>query len=154
MITKNQENSLPSLPMDQEAIKKILPHRHPFLLVDRVLEMGEKNIVAVKNVSASEDYFKGHFPQRPVMPGVLMVEALAQAGGVLMLSKSEHRGKLAFLASVSNARFRRIVVPGEELRLEVEILKFKSRVGIVKGVAKVGQDVACEAEIMFSLADR
>ena len=154
MITKNQENSLPGLPMDQEAIKKILPHRHPFLLVDRVLEMGEKNIVAVKNVSASEDYFKGHFPQRPVMPGVLMVEALAQAGGVLMLSKSEHRGKLAFLASVSNARFRRIVVPGEELRLEVEILKFKSRVGIVKGVAKVGQDVACEAEIMFSLADR
>ena len=87
------------------------------------------------------------------MPGVLMVEALAQTGGVLMLSKPEHRGKIAYLASVREARFRRVVSPGEELRLEVEVLKFKSRVGIVKGVAKVGNEVACEAEIMFSLAD-
>ena len=142
-----------NLPMEVEDIKKILPHRDPFLFVDRVLEMGEKNIVAVKFVKSSEPFFQGHFPGRPVMTGVLMVEALAQAGGVLMLSKPEHRGKLAFLASVQHARFRRIVVPGDELRLEVEIVKFKARVGIVKAVAKVGPQVACEAEIMFSLAD-
>ena len=139
--------------MGTEEIKKILPHREPFLLVDEILEMNEKSIVGLKHVTGKEDFFRGHFPQRPVMPGVLMVEALAQTGGVLMLSKPEHHGKIAYLASVTKARFRRIVSPGEELRLEVEVLKFKSRVGIVKGVAKVGQEVACEAEIMFSLAD-
>ena len=139
--------------MGTEEIKKILPHREPFLLVDEILEMNEKSIVGLKHVTGKEDFFRGHFPQRPVMPGVLMVEALAQTGGVLMLSKPEHHGKIAYLASVSSARFRRVVSPGDELRLEVEVLKFKSRVGIVKGVAKVGQEVACEAEIMFSLAD-
>ena len=139
--------------MGPEDIKKVLPHREPFLLVDEILEMNEKSIVGLKHVTGKEDFFRGHFPQRPVMPGVLMVEALAQTGGVLMLSKPEHHGKIAYLASVSHARFRRIVSPGEDLRLEVEVLKFKSRVGIVRGVAKVGQEVACEAEIMFSLAD-
>ena len=87
------------------------------------------------------------------MPGVLMVEALAQTGGVLMLSKPEHRGKIAYLAAVNEARFRRVVVPGDELRLEVEVIKYKSRVGLVRGVAKVGNEVACNVEIMFSLAD-
>ncbi len=142
-----------TLPIDTEGIKKILPHREPFLFVDSIIEMTEKTIVGIKKLTGKEEFFKGHFPQRPVMPGVLMVEALAQTGGVLMLSKPEHRGKIAYLASVSEARFRRVVSPGDELRLEVEILKFKSRVGMVKGVAKVGSEVACEAEIMFSLAD-
>lgn len=141
------------LPLGLEDIKKILPHRDPFLFVDKIIEMSDKRIVGSKVLSGQEPFFKGHFPQRPVMPGVLMVEALAQAGGVLMLSKPEHRGKIAYLASVNEARFRRVVSPGDELRLEVEIIKFKARVGMVRGVAKVGADVACEAEIMFSLAD-
>ena len=139
--------------MGVEEIKKILPHREPFLFVDGVLEMNEKNIVAMKNVRAEEPFFRGHFPQRAVMPGVLMVEALAQTGGILMLSKPEHKGKIAYLASVTSARFRRIVVPGEQLRLEVEILKYKSRVGVIRGEARVGNEVACETEIMFSFAD-
>ena len=140
------------LPMELEDIKKILPHREPFLFVDRILAMTDKTITGVKQVTGKEDFFRGHFPQRAVMPGVLMVEAIAQVGGVLMLSKPEHRGKLAFLASVNNARFRRIVSPGDTLQLDVEIVKYKARIGIVKGTAKVGDEVACEVEIMFSLA--
>ena len=150
---KAQRGGRVKLPMGLEEIKKILPHREPFLFVDRIIEMTERSIVGVKNLSGREPFFAGHFPARPVMPGVLMVEALAQAGGVLMLSRSEHQGKIAYLASVNEARFRRIVSPGDELRLEVELLKFKARVGLVRGVAKVGSDVACEAQIMFSLAD-
>jgi UDP-3-O-[3-hydroxymyristoyl] N-acetylglucosamine deacetylase/3-hydroxyacyl-[acyl-carrier-protein] dehydratase len=153
METKSSAGREIKLPLETEDIKKILPHREPFLFVDRVVEMTEKSVVGIKRVTGREQFFQGHFPQRPVMPGVLMIEALAQAGGVLMLSKPEHRGKIAYLASVNQARFRRVVVPGEELRLEVEVLKFKARVGIVRGIAKVGNDVACEAEIMFSLAD-
>ena len=149
---KKQRNTM-KMPMGIEDIKKVLPHREPFLLVDQIIEMSEKKVVGLKNIRGDEYFFKGHFPQKPVMPGVLMVEALAQTGGVLMLSKPEHRGKLAFLAAVNEARFRRIVSPGETLRLEVEVLKYKTRIGIVKGVAKVGDEVACEAEIMFSLAD-
>ena len=141
------------LPMGQEEIKKILPHRYPFLFVDRIVEMGDKHVVGIKNVTCYEPFFQGHFPQKAVMPGVLMIEALAQVGGVLMMSKPEHRAKIAYLASVNRARFRRVVVPGDQLRLEVEVLKFKARVGVVKGVAKVGSEVACEAEIMFSLSD-
>ncbi len=141
------------LPLETEDIKKILPHRDPFLFVDRVVEMTEKRVVGIKHVTGREPFFQGHFPQRPVMPGVLMVEALAQAGGVLMLSKPEHHGKIAYLASVNQARFRRVVVPGEDLFLEVEVIKFKARIGLVRGVARVGSEVACEAEIMFSLAD-
>lgn len=141
------------LPLTIEDIKQIIPHRYPFLLVDRVVEMSERNIVAIKNVTAGELVFEGHFPQRAVMPGVLMVEAMAQAGGVLLLSKPEHRGKMAYLAAVNEARFRKIVTPGDQLRIEVEILKFKARVGLIKGVVKVDGETACEAEIMFSLAD-
>jgi 3-hydroxyacyl-[acyl-carrier-protein] dehydratase len=141
------------LPMDRETIQRILPHRDPFLFVDRVIELTEKSIVAIKDVLPSEPFFKGHFPQKAVMPGVLMVEALAQTGGIMMLAKPEFQGKIAFLAAVDNARFRRIVVPGDQLRLEFELTKAKSRIGLGHGVAKVGNDVACEADIMFSLAD-
>ncbi len=153
MSTKKQSEPVLKMPMELEEIKKVLPHRYPFLLVDRILEMGESRIVAIKNVSGCEPFFQGHFPQRPVMPGVLIVEAIAQAGGVLMLSKPEHKGKMAFLAAINKARFRRIVTPGDQLRLEVDVLKYKARIGIVKGLAKVGSEVACEVEIMFSLAD-
>lgn len=139
--------------MDLEDIKKILPHRDPFIMVDQILEIKEDFIVGVKHLNPNEPFFKGHFPGRPVMPGVLMVEALAQTGGVLVLSKSENRGKIAYLVSVNEARFRRVVVPGEELRLEVKVLKMKSRIGLVHGKAFVGKEIACEAEIMFSLAE-
>ncbi|MBI3252550.1 MAG: UDP-3-O-[3-hydroxymyristoyl] N-acetylglucosamine deacetylase [Candidatus Omnitrophica bacterium] len=137
--------------MDSEAIMKILPHRHPFLMVDRILEMNDHFIVGVKDVRADEPHFKGHFPGKPIMPGVLMIEALAQTGGVLILSKPENRGKMAYLVSVNSARFRKMVRPGDALRLEVEILKVKSRVGLIKGVAKVNGEEVCDAEIMFSM---
>ena len=153
MNAKKPNEWVLSMPMGLEEIKKVLPHRYPFLLVDRILEMNENRIVAIKNVSACEPFFQGHFPQRPIMPGVLIVEAIAQTGGVLMLSKPEYKGKMAFLAAINKARFRRIVTPGDQLRLEVEALKYKARIGIIKGLAKVGEEVACEVEIMFSLAD-
>ena len=140
-------------PMGIEYIKTILPHRYPFLLVDKIIEARDTFIVGIKNLTSNETFFQGHFPERPVMPGVLIIEALAQVGGVLLLSKPENRKRLAYLASVDSARFRKIVVPGDQLRLEVELLKFKSKFGIVKGTAKVDGDVVCAAEIMFSLGD-
>jgi 3-hydroxyacyl-[acyl-carrier-protein] dehydratase len=136
-----------------DEIKKILPHRYPFLLVDRIVEMDDRRVVGIKNVTANEPFFQGHFPQKSVMPGVLMIEAIAQTAGVLMLSKDGRPGRLAYLVAVNEARFRKLVVPGDQLRLEAEILKVKAKVGILRGVAKVGQDVACEAEIMFTFAD-
>lgn len=139
--------------LDSEQIKKILPHRYPFLLVDRILEMSDTRVVGLKNVSLSESFFQGHFPQKPVMPGVLMIEALAQTGGVMMLSRGENRQKLAYLVAVNEARFRRMVIPGDQLRLEVEVIKMKSKIGLVKGVASVNGEEACSAEIMFTLGD-
>lgn len=137
--------------MNIEQIKECLPHRYPFLLVDRIVQLSENSIIGIKNVTANEPFFQGHFPNRPVMPGVLMVEALAQTGGVLMLSKN--KGKIAYLVSINNARFRKLVVPGDQLRLEIEILKMKSKIGLMHGVVKVNGEEVCDAEIMFSLAD-
>ena len=137
--------------MNREEIKGVLPHRDPFLFVDRVLEIGENRIVAEKYVSPDEPFFKGHFPSKPVMPGVLIIEALAQAGGVFMLSKSENRGKIAYLVAVNNTRFRKMVLPGDTLTLEVTVVKMKSKVGIVDCTAKVNGQEACNAEIMFAL---
>ncbi len=152
MENKNQDVKKGCL-LDSEQIKKILPHRYPFLLVDRILEMSDDRVVGIKNISVSEPFFQGHFPEKPVMPGVLMIEALAQTGGVMMLSRSENKGKLAFLVAVDGARFRRIVKPGDQLRLEVTVTKMKSRVGVVKGIALVDGEEACSADIMFTLGD-
>ncbi|OIO37924.1 MAG: 3-hydroxyacyl-[acyl-carrier-protein] dehydratase FabZ [Candidatus Omnitrophica bacterium CG1_02_49_16] len=141
------------MPLGIEEIRKILPHRYPFLLVDKILEIKDTSTVGLKNVTGTEYFFQGHFPDRPVMPGVLIVEALAQVGGVMMLSKTENRGKIAYLVSIDKARFRQTVVPGDQMRLEVTLLKLKSKIGIVRGVAKVDGKEVCDAEIMFALVE-
>ncbi|MFD1706837.1 3-hydroxyacyl-ACP dehydratase FabZ [Siminovitchia sediminis] len=140
--------------MDIQQIKEIIPHRYPFLLVDRILEIEEgKRAVGIKNVSANEEYFNGHFPDYPVMPGVLIVEALAQVGAVAMLKKEENRGKLAFFTGIDKCRFKRQVKPGDQLQLEVEMIRVKGPVGKGKGIARVGDELVCEAEIMFALGE-
>ncbi|WP_366924859.1 3-hydroxyacyl-ACP dehydratase FabZ [Metallumcola ferriviriculae] len=138
--------------LDIEQIKKILPHRYPFLLIDRVLEMEEgKRVVAVKNVTANEPFFQGHFPEYSVMPGVLIIEAMAQTGAVGLLSKEEFHGKIAFFTGIDNAKFRRQVVPGDQLRLEVEFTALRGGFGKGKGKAFVGGELAAEAEIKFAV---
>ncbi len=138
--------------LEIEAIKEILPHRFPFLLVDRILELEPgKRAVGIKNVTANEPFFQGHFPQRAIMPGVLIIEALAQVGGIMILSVEEHRGKLAYLGTVDGVKFRRPVVPGDTLEIETELLRIRGNMGRVRCATRVsGQDVA-EAEIMFAL---
>ncbi|MYL59350.1 3-hydroxyacyl-ACP dehydratase FabZ [Virgibacillus halodenitrificans] len=138
--------------MDIEQIKQTIPHRYPFLLVDKVTEMEEgKRVVGVKNVSANEPFFQGHFPEYAVMPGVLIIEALAQVGAMAVLGKEENKGKLGFLAGVDKCRFKKQVRPGDQLKLEVEIIRFKGAIGKGKGIASVDGEVACEAEIMFAI---
>ena len=140
--------------MNQEEIKAIIPHRDPFLLVDEIEEM-EPGVRAVgyKNVTGEEGFFKGHFPEYPVMPGVLIVEALAQVGAVSVLSLEENKGKLAFFGGIDKAKFRRQVRPGDRLKLEVEIIKCKGPMGIGKALATVDGEKAAEAEIKFMIAD-
>lgn len=138
--------------MDIKEIMNILPHRHPFLLIDRVLEMEEgKKCVALKNVTMNEPFFQGHFPQEPVMPGVLIIEALAQTGAVAMLSMDEFKGKIAFFGGIDKAKFRGKVVPGDTLRLEVEMIKIKRNAGIGKGIAYVGDKKVAEGELTFMI---
>jgi 3-hydroxyacyl-[acyl-carrier-protein] dehydratase len=141
--------------LDIQQIQAIIPHRYPFLLVDRILEIEEgKRAVGIKNVSANESFFVGHFPEYPVMPGVLIVEALAQVGAVAMLKKEENRGRLAFFTGIDNCRFKKQVKPGDQLRLEVEIIRAKGPIGKGKGVATVDGELVCEAELMFALGDK
>ena len=138
--------------LDIDAIKEILPHRYPFLMVDRILELEPgKRAVGIKNVTINEPFFQGHFPQRSVMPGVLIIEAMAQVGGVMILSVEEHKGKLAYLGTVDGAKFRRPIVPGDTLRLEVDLLRLRGNMGKVRCVARVGDDLVAEAEILFAL---
>lgn len=138
-----------------EEIKEILPHRYPFLLVDRIEEIEEGvRAVGIKNVTINEPFFQGHFPEYAVMPGVLIVEALAQVGAVALLKKEENRGKLGFLAGINEFRFKHQVRPGDVLRLEVEIIRLKGSIGKGYGKATVDGKIAAEGEIMFALGDK
>lgn len=138
--------------MDVEQIKEIIPHRYPFLLVDKVLEIKEgEKVTALKNVSVNEPFFQGHFPEYPVMPGVLILEALAQTGAIAVLNIEAHKGKIGFLAGVDKCRFKRQVKPGDQLNLQVEIIRMKGPIGKGKGIATVDGEVACEAEITFAI---
>jgi 3-hydroxyacyl-[acyl-carrier-protein] dehydratase len=144
-------------PIDIRGIMEYLPHRYPFLLVDRVLELEHgKRIVAIKNVTINEPYFVGHFPHLPVMPGVLMIEALAQAAGILSfetLGRRSDATSVFYFVGIDGARFKRPVVPGDQLRLEVEILRFAKSISKFRGVATVDGAVAAEAELMCTLRD-
>ncbi len=141
--------------LDINDIREILPHRYPFLLVDRIVEMDAERIIGIKNVTANEPFFQGHFPDFPVMPGVLIIEAMAQTAGVLVLKNMEDRhNKLVLLVAIENARFRRPVVPGDTLRMEMKVIKRKASVAKMAGVATVDGAVVAEAEVMCKLADK
>jgi 3-hydroxyacyl-[acyl-carrier-protein] dehydratase len=140
--------------LSAQEIQAIIPHRFPFLLVDRILEMDDRRIVGQKNVSVNEGFFQGHFPELPIMPGVLIVEALAQTGSVAALSLPENKQKLGLFAGLNNVRFKRPVVPGDTLRLEVTFDKIRMGIGRGKGIATVEGKLACEGELMFALVDR
>jgi len=138
--------------LDSDGIKKIIPHREPFLLIDEVLEMEPgKRAVALKHVTGEEFWFAGHFPDYPVMPGVLIVEALAQAGAVIILSRPESRGKIVLFAGIDGIRFKRQVIPGDTLRLECEIIKVKGPVGKGSVRATVDGELVCRGELMFAV---
>lgn len=136
-------------------IQEILPHRYPMLLVDRILEISEQRVVGLKNVTANEPFFQGHFPGYPIMPGVLVVEAMAQCGGVLALRSMPDRDrKVVLFTSIDNCRFRTPVTPGDQLRLELDILRRRGSVVKMQGRAFVGDRLAAEAVLMCSIADR
>jgi len=144
--------------MDVRQIIDVMPHRYPFLLVDRIIEIEEKKrIVGIKNVTINEPFFQGHFPGHPVMPGVLIIEAMAQVGGLLLMSlaqTSDHRNKVVYFMSLDNVKFRRPVVPGDQLRCELELLKFGGKTCRMKGQALVEGQVVCEAEMMAAIVDK
>lgn len=143
------------LPLRAVEIRELIPHRYPFLLVDRVdeLEPGVR-AVGIKNVTQNEPFFEGHFPEYPVMPGVLIVEAMAQVGAVGVMAVEEYQQKLALFAGIDGVRFRRQVVPGDVLRMEVEISRLKGQIGRGKGRATVNGERVCEADLMFAFADK
>ncbi len=140
--------------LDVEAIREILPHRYPFLLVDRVLEV-EPGVRAIglKNVTVNEEFFQGHFPKNPIMPGVMIIESMAQVGGIMILSHEEHRGKNAVLATVEECKFRRPVKPGDTLIHEATMLRQRGNMGKVRCVARVDDQVVAEAVLMFALVN-
>ena len=144
------------MPLEAQDIQSIIPHRYPFLLIDRIIEVRRREkIVAIKNVTVNEPFFQGHFPSYPIMPGVLVVEAMAQAGAVLLLTEVEDReGKLMVFTGIERARFRKPVVPGDQLRLEVRVLAFRRTACRLQGEAYVGDKLACEAVLSCQLIDR
>jgi 3-hydroxyacyl-[acyl-carrier-protein] dehydratase len=140
--------------LDIKQIQEIIPHRPPFLLVDRILEVEEgKRALGIKNVTMNEPFFTGHFPDYPVMPGVLIIEALAQVGAVAILKSEANKGKIALFAGIDNVRIRQQVVPGDTLTLELELTRMRGSFGKGKGTAKVGDNVVLEGELMFALTD-
>lgn len=139
-------------PLDSIAIRKIIPHRFPFLLVDKIVELESGHrAVGIKNVTANEAYFQGHFPEYPVMPGVLIVEAIAQVGAVAMLSDPARAGQIALFAGIEKVRFKRQVKPGDTIRMEVELGQVRRNIGSGSGIATVDGDLACRGEFMFAL---
>jgi len=133
-------------------IQDIIPHRYPFLLVDRIIELEPmKRAVGIKNVTANEQFFQGHFPGKPIMPGVLLLEAMAQVGGIAMLHAPEYRGKLAFFAGIDRVKFRRPVVPGDQVRMVAEVLKVRGSIGKIWAEAFVDGDLVAEGEFLFAL---
>lgn len=138
--------------LDSNEIEKIIPHRYPFLLVDRIIDGEEGNwAVGIKNVSINEHFFSGHFPEYHVMPGVLIIEALSQVGAVALLSLEENRGKIAFFAGIKSAKFKRQVIPGDQLYLECKLERKIGNIGFGKAVAKVEDEICCTAELIFAI---
>lgn len=143
-----------ALILDTQKMKDVIRHRYPFLLVDRILELDEgKRAIGIKNVTANEPFFNGHFPDYPVMPGVLIVEALAQVSAVIMLTKEGNQGRLGLLAGIDKCRFKKQVKPGDQIRLEVEIVRLKGPIGKGKGIATVDGELVCETELIFAFGD-
>jgi beta-hydroxyacyl-ACP dehydratase FabZ len=142
--------------LDVQKIQEILPHRYPFLLVDRIIAVeGTQRIVGLKNVTINEPFFQGHFPGHPIMPGVLIVEAMAQTGGMLLMEQiAEREKKVVYFMSLDKVKFRKPVVPGDQLRMEVEMLQFRGKIARMKGVALVDGEVTTEAEMMACVVDR
>lgn len=144
-----------SVILNAEQIQAIIPHRYPFLLVDRIIESESgKRAVGIKNVTINDPFFQGHFPQYAVMPGVLIVEALAQVGGIALGQLEEFKGRLAFFAGIDNVRFKRQVRPGDTLRLEVELGQIRRNIGTGSGVATVDGEVACKGDFMFAIGPK
>jgi len=140
--------------MDIHQIMKILPHRYPFLLVDRVVKIEKgKMAVGIKNVTITDNFFQGHFPSKPIMPGVLIIEALAQTAGMAVLTTDQHRGKVAFFMGADKVKFRKMVVPGDQLFLETEVIRDRLKTASIRGTAKVNGEVVAEAEMLFSFTD-
>jgi len=136
--------------LDINTIQKILPHRYPFLLVDKIIEVTDNKVVGIKNVTINEPFFQGHFPGHPIMPGVLIIEAMAQTGGIGALNKDENLGKLAYFLGINNAKFRKPVLPGDQLVMEITFTKMKLSVVSTHAVAKVDGNVVTEADLMFA----
>jgi len=139
--------------LDVNQIMKVLPHRYPFLMVDRVIDIDGNHIVAQKNVSINEPYFEGHFPNHPIMPGVLQLEAIAQVAGILMLKKAENYGKLAYFMAAENVKWRKPVLPGDTLTIDVELTKTRGKIGKAVGKCFVDEEEVSEALITFMLTD-
>ena len=139
--------------LNTQEIMEIIPHRPPFLLVDRILELDDRHAIGLKQVSVDEPFFAGHFPGNPIMPGVLQIEALAQVGAVAVLHQQAYRGKLALFARIDNVRFRKPVTPGDTLRLEVQLVELRGKIGKGHAVAKVDDQVVTEGDLTFVLVD-